>query len=210
MNLIKISVTLILFLSTILNPTRNFAQVTGVKYVLSFNEATGLFDAGIVIAEGQATSAVHRTQFNAQYSFLVPAGSDVNISKRYMPLQDHQEYKGFVPCDWKIASIVKSPEIMPDKDFYGIIPTLGPSAQYNDLKKNDTVRIFSIAVTPIPNNKGDVRLFENSKDPSATSKGMSGANFTNGFTIGGLQQRYAGNIVLKKKKSDKTKKMDKK
>ena len=172
-------------------------QVTAVKYFINHNDQTGLYDCHVIITEGNAKIISERTQFNAQYSIVVPTGSMVKIAHKYMPLQDHQNYTGKIPCEWRIASVIKSPEAMPEKDMYGIVPTLGPSAQYNDLKAGDTIKLFSIDVDPLPLKRNDVRLFENNSDPTSSALGMRGANFANGFTIGGVLQRYTGNFYPK-------------
>jgi hypothetical protein len=183
-----------------------YSQVTGVKYGVHKNAKNGHFDCYIYISEGEAKSAIHRTQFNAQYSVLVPAGSAVSMAERFMPLQDNQTYNGHTPCEWRIASVVRAPQIMPDKDFYGIIPSMGPTSQYNDIKAGDTIKLFSLSVIPSPKSSSEVRLFENNKDPVSSDAGMSGANFANGFTIGGLTQLYKGNFEFKQKNNSPSKK----
>ncbi len=172
------------------------SQVTGVKYFIQHNPKTNLHDCHLIITGGSATSAIHRTQFNAQYSIVAPTGSIMQIVERFLPLQDHQSYTGTKPCEWKIASVVRTPAATPDKDYFGIVPTLGPTSQYDNLKVGDTIKIFSISVEPKPKNVTDVRIFDNISDPNSSAAGMRGANFGNGFTIGGVSQCYTGNYTF--------------
>lgn len=201
-------VTILLLFSEITS-----GQVTGVKYFIRHNPKTNLHDCHLIITDGSATSAIHRTQFNAQFSLVAPAGSIMQIAERYFPLQDNQSYTGKDACEWKIASVIRAPQVTPDRDYFGIVPTLGPSAQYNDLKTGDTIRIFSVSVEPNPKNPADVRLFDNNTDPNSSAAGMRGANFGNGFTIGGLTQCYNGNYIytasIIQKNIDKSKSADK-
>lgn len=139
-----------IFIAFLLSPGIVSGQVTGVKYFIKHNTKTNLYDCHLIITEGSATSTIHRTQFNAQYSIVAPSGSIMQIAERYFPLQDHQTYTGTKPCEWKIASVIRTPEVTPDKDYFGIVPTLGPSAQYDNIKAGDTIKIFSISVEPKP------------------------------------------------------------
>lgn len=201
-----------IFIAFLLSPGIISGQVTGVKYFIKHNTKTNLFDCHLIITEGSATSTIHRTQFNAQYSIVAPSGSIMQIAERYFPLQDHQTYTGTKPCEWKIASVIRTPEVTPDKDYFGIVPTLGPSAQYDNIKAGDTIKIFSISVEPKPKNISEVRIFDNASDPTSSATGMRGANFGNGFTIGGITQCYTGNhtptSTSKQKFIDKSKNKD--
>jgi len=202
------------FIAILLSAGIVSGQVTGVKYFIKHNTKTNLYDCHLIITEGSATSAIHRTQFNAQYSIVAPTGSIMQIAERYFPLQDHQTYTGTKPCDWKIASVIRTPEVTPDKDYFGIVPTLGPSAQYDNITAGDTIKIFSLSVEPKPKNNSEVRIFDNATDPTSSGTGMRGANFGNGFTIGGVTQCYTGNYIYTPsnagKNSDKSKSKDSK
>lgn len=191
-------------LAFLLNSGIVFGQVTGVKYFIRHNPQTILYDCHLIVTEGSATSAIHRTQFNAQYSIITPTGSIVQIADRYFPLQNNQTFTGTDPCEWKIASVIRSPEVTPGKDYFGIVPTLGPTAQYNNLNTGDTIKIFSLSVEPKPKNISEVRIFDNATDPNSSAAGMRGANFGNGFTIGGITQCYTGNHSPASTKAQKT------
>ncbi len=182
----------IFFLPCMLN-----AQVQKVQYYLAYNESTCLFDFHIIIKQGQATSIPQRTQLNAQISVVVPTGSTISIERRYMPLQNNQNYLGTEPMVWQLASTILSPEAQPESDFYSIIPTLSPTSFYNNIATNDTIRLFSLAVSPVTNCGKGVRIFQNGVDPGPSAPGMFGSNFSNGFTLGGLANRYDGNAQPK-------------
>ena len=171
-----------------------FCQVNAVKYQMQYNKKTNEADVYLVIHEGKATEMKHRVQFSAQISIVIPKGVSPLISKRYMPLNDNQKYNGTKPCEWKIKSNVLSPEATPNVDYYSIIPFLDPSSFYNNLKKGDKIKLFSIAVAEDDATKvSQIRLFTNGKDPASDANGMLGSDFTQSFTLGSLTSIYKGN-----------------
>ncbi|MBK9152561.1 MAG: hypothetical protein IPM26_16965 [Saprospiraceae bacterium] len=149
---------------------------------------------------GSATTVAQRTQFNAQITLIVPASDSLIIVERFNPLQNNGSYMGTIPLDWVVSSTVFAPEAQPQSNFYSIIPSLSPTSQYNNLQTGDTVKLFSIRhfnkVTGlIPNDCGrSIRFFENGSDPDSSAPGMGGGDFKNGFTIGGIQEKYQGNL----------------
>ncbi|MBK8701460.1 MAG: cadherin-like domain-containing protein [Saprospiraceae bacterium] len=173
---------------------QGFSQVTGVKYLLKYNSTSCRFDACIVITAGSATTAPQRAQFNSQYSLVVPTGSSVSIAQNYNPIQNNQTYAGVNPLVWVISSSVLAPAAAPTLDFYSVTPTLSPTSFYNNITVNDTVRLFSVNITPFPNCGVGIRSFQNGVDPGSSAAGMNGGDFTNGFTIGGTSQDYQGNL----------------
>jgi hypothetical protein len=72
---------------------------------------------------------------------------------------------------------------------------LAPTAFYNDIKAGDEIKLFSLKVNPIVDCAEGVRLYDNQEDPNSGAAGMMGADFSNGFTIGGVEQKYAGNSL---------------
>ncbi|MFZ1705260.1 MAG: T9SS type A sorting domain-containing protein [Saprospiraceae bacterium] len=134
-----------------------------------------------------------RVQMNAQYTVVVPTGSTVVMAEKHMPLQSNQNYNGTIPMEWQLGSVVVSPGSKPESDFYSIVPTLAPTSFYNNLVPNDTVALFSLAISPITDCGKGVRLFDNENDPGPLAVGMNGSNFSNGFTMGGIQNKYFGN-----------------
>ena len=133
--------------------------VTGVKYQMRFDTTTCLFDCYIIITEGSATTAPQRAQFNAQYSIVVPAGSSIEVDTSYMPLIGNQTYTGTIPMTWALTNHVYAPCDQPQNDFHSIIPVLSPASFYNNLATGDTVKLFSLKVSPIPACASDIRIF---------------------------------------------------
>ncbi|MBK9735559.1 MAG: cadherin-like domain-containing protein [Saprospiraceae bacterium] len=170
------------------------SQVTAVKYQIRYNTTNCRYDCYIIITGGSATLSAHRAQFNAQYSIIVPTGSTFSVAQNYMPLQNNQTYTGVTPLKWAIGSTVFAPAAQPGSDFYSITPTLSPTSFYNNLATGDTVRIFSLAISPVTNCGSGIRIFENGVDPGSSAPGMGGGDFSNGFTIGGVGQKYTGNL----------------
>ncbi len=168
--------------------------VTGVKFQMRFDTTTCLFDCYLIVTEGSATTAAQRAQFNAQYSIVTPAGSFIEVDTSYMPLVGNQTYGGITPMQWTLTNHIYAPCVQPQNDFHSIIPVLSPASFYNDLNTGDTVRLFSLRVTPIPACADDIRIFKNGIDPSSSSPCMGSGDFNNGFTVGGPAQDYRGNL----------------
>lgn len=192
---IKFSYTslIVLFYCLILCNLKSNAQVWGVKYQIKFNPDNCLYEARLIIAEGTATSAIHRAQFSAQYSIVVPTTSQLIIEQSHMPIQNNQGYSGSSPANWLIGSFIQNPIAMPGFDFYSITPSLTPTSFYNNLATGDTIKLFSFSVNPLPVCGYGVRPFDNDTDPDSSAPGMGGGDFMNGFTIGGPAQKYQGN-----------------
>ncbi|MGB4841252.1 MAG: hypothetical protein WBP08_19750, partial [Saprospiraceae bacterium] len=140
-------------------------QVTDVKYQIRYNTSNCRYDCYLIIVAGSATTSQQRAQFNAQYSVVVPAGSSISVAQNFMPLQNNQNYTGTTPLRWILSSSVLAPGAEPQSDFYGITPTLSPASFYNNLVAGDTIRLFSLAISPVPNCGSGIRIFRNDIDP---------------------------------------------
>jgi uncharacterized protein YjdB len=194
--LLKITAFLFLFLYSWISD----AQVTGVKYMLKYNDTTRLFDMNLVITGGSATTKAHRTQFNAAISFVIPNTDSIAIVQRFMPLQNNGEYNGTVPMEWLVSYRINSPAAQPQNNFYSIVPSLSPTSHYNNLNTNDTIKLFSVRVFRLDGSTvnpcaDNIRLYVNGFDPHASDPGMYDTDASNGFTIGGISQVYTGNII---------------
>ena len=188
----KISLTVITLLSF---KFALLSQVTSVNYLIKYNDTTSKYDCYLLINSGYATTVAKRTQFNAQYTILTPSGTDLNISERFMPLQNNNTYNGTIPMEWNIGSIIRSPQSQPQNNFFSIIVSLSPTSQYNNLYSGDTIKLFSLIVNPLPQCKQEVRLFQTGVDPNSSAAGMGGADLSNGFTLGGVSQLYNANSI---------------
>ncbi len=170
-----------------------FSQVNSVNYHIRYNENSCLFDCCIIIMNGSATSPIQRAQFGSQYSVVVPTGTQVQIAQLHNPIQNNQTYNGTNPCVWNINSSVYSPAAQPESDFHSVTPSNSPSSFYNNLATGDTVVVFSLSLSPITNCGVGVRVFQNNIDPGASAQGMGGGDFSNGFTLGGISNKYSAN-----------------
>jgi len=172
-----------------------YTQIQSVDYSLRYNSETCLFDCYLIINEGKTKSTVSRAQFNSQISIVVPATSNVFVEESYMPLRDNQSYRSSEPVSWEITNELERPADLENSRLVSISPVLAPTAFYNDIKAEDEIKLFSLKVNPIANCADGVRLFDNQKDPKSVANGMMGADFSNGFTVGGVQQKYSGNSL---------------
>ncbi len=171
------------------------AQIKGVSYQLKFNEKTNLFDCYLVIKKGQAISPVERIQFNAQITLMVPSGSDFKIIQNHMPMQHNRSYDGYTPMPWNLSNKTVSPQDDAAHDYLSIVPQLSPAAYYDNVQEGDEIKLFSASILPVTNCGADVKLYENKVDLNSSARGMNGGDYSNGFTVGGVEQKYTGNEV---------------
>lgn len=179
---------LFIFLGTVA-----LAQVKDVSYQLEYNPQTCLFDCYLVINDGSAETIRDRAQFNAQITVVVPNGANMQIMETYMPLERNQNYDGELSTLWEISNYIEGPAAATKSSFFSVTPNLSPTSFYNDLKEGDRVRLFGMEITPLDNCADGVSLFNNGKHPYSGAAGMRGGDFSNGFTIGGVKQKYNGN-----------------
>jgi hypothetical protein len=83
----------------------------------------------------------------------------------------------------------------PQSDFHSITPTLSPAAFYNNLTAGDSIRLFSLSISPVTNCGSGIYIYRNGIDPGSSAPGMGGGDFNNGFTMGSANQLYTGNIT---------------
>jgi len=169
------------------------AQVTSVDYQLKYDTTECQYDAYIIINAGSATTIPQRIQFNAQYSIIVPTGTALTVTESYMPLQSNSTYTGVTPLTWSKGTPIIAPASQPESDFHSITPDLGITSHYNDLAAGDTVKIFSISVDTVFDCALGIRIYENGVDPDSDAAGMGMADFSNGFTLGSINQIYSAN-----------------
>lgn len=193
----KKSRTLTTLLTAFLFNSLVFGQtVSSVDFALKYDPMTCWYDFHIIIQEGYAEGIGQRTQFSSQISMVIPTGSTIEIVQLYMPLRSNQSYNGSVPTDWNLGPTISNPASSPNNDFISITPSISPSSQYNNIYAGDTIKLFSVAIAGAPNCGEGIRLFENGVDPNSGDAGMDGADFSNGFTIGGFAQLYNGNAPI--------------
>ncbi len=169
------------------------AQVTSVNYQMKFDTATCLYDCYVIINSGSAVTQQERTQFNAQYSIIVPTGIGLSLTQSYFPLVDNTNLDGTVPSNWVISAPTVAPAAQPGSDFYSITPSLAPTSRYNVLNSGDTVKVFSLQLDSTFSCAEGIRIYENGVDPTSSDIGMNNLDYSNGFTIGNTLQRYNEN-----------------
>ena len=170
------------------------SQISSVKYQLKFDESTGFYDVYLIAQKGNAKTIRDRVQFNSQISLVVPTSTKVAVAQSIMPIQNNFSMQGGKPMPWLVSSELVAPSVAPKNDFVAITPSMNPTSFFNEVKEGEAVKLFSLKVTPLPVCKSDIRLFENELDPSSDVFGMGGGDFNNGYTIGGIEQKYNGNI----------------
>jgi hypothetical protein len=111
-----------------------------------------------------------------------------------MPLENNINGKSTKPQRWNVSNRINNQ--LSGYDYVGLNPRLSPSSFYNDLNAGDKVKLFTFKVSPLPKCGEGVRLFDNNLDPSSTKSDMNGGDFRHGFTIGGVSQKYAGNLEM--------------
>jgi len=186
--------TLLLFL--FFNVVGFGQTVQSLDFMLKYDSTTCWYDFHIIILDGYAEGAGQRTQFNAQITIVIPTGTSIVFADKYMPLQANQNYTGTLPMDWNFGPTVSDPPSSPGNDFVSITPTLSPTSQYNNVYAVDTIKLFSVSITGDTNCGEGIRLYENGVDPTSSDEGMDGADFSNGFTIGGFNQLYYSNAPI--------------
>jgi hypothetical protein len=208
MKLRKLMLTLIM--GSIFCIYAGYGQVKSVRYQLRYNTTSCRYDAYLhfntypilpsnpLIIVGpndtvfsMATTPIDRTQFNAQLSIVVPSTTNVTIAQSFMPLTNNQTYTSTLPSPWTIGSTVVNPNN--GMKYISITPTLSPPCHFNNISNRDSVRIFSISVSSLAQCGQTARFFINGVDPGSNVAGMSGGDFSNGYTIGGLEEQYVNN-----------------
>jgi hypothetical protein len=170
------------------------SQITNLDYQIRYNTSTCHWDCYIIINGGSATSASHRTQSNAQYSIVVPTGSTVTRVTNFNPKQNNLNYTGTIPTVWSEGSRIVAPAAEPGSDFYSFTPSLNPTSWFNNLVAGDTIKLFSLNISPTTGCGSGIRIFRNGIDPPSSAPGMGGGDFSNGYTLGGIAQRYRANL----------------
>ena len=181
-------VLIILFYCSLLT-----SQITGVKFLLEKHSEKSAIDVYLVIVEGSANSLKERVQFGSQISLVIPKELTPKIAKSYMPLNDNQNYTGTVACRWNMFSKTISPSNNTECSYISITPELSPSSFYNNLKKGDKIKLFTLEFDGNQDCIAGVRLYENGLDASAEEKGMHGSDYSNAFNLGSIKSVYLGN-----------------
>lgn len=188
----KLIYVLILFCSIGINNLD--AQIEELKYLLQYNCETNQYDVNIKIMEGSASTVLQRIQFNSQLTILVPTGMSFEIVDRYQPLEDNQNYQGTIPNEWGTYSPIISPDGHEEYDFYSIAPNLTPASFFNNIDEGEEIMLFSFTVDGSSEYDDRIRFFNNKEDVELSF--YEGADLRNGYSVGGAQNKYKGNIHM--------------
>ncbi len=169
------------------------AQVSNIKYQLKYNSDSCWYDAFLIIENGSANTIPERTQDYSQFSVIVPAGTNINVIKNYMPIENNSSYTGTIPVNWFISGVVGGPSIEPNFDFYMFSPSLDSLSHYNNIYTGDTIKLFSLSVDTIFDCGSGIRLFENGTDPGPMAPGMGYIDFSNQLNLVGSSVLYDEN-----------------
>jgi hypothetical protein len=156
------------------------SQVTSVNYFMEFNYVDSTYDCFLIINAGQATNVPDRIQYNSNLTIVAPSNAPISIAENFNPLTTSGTPIQWVPTGSYNYSGSK---------YLSVIPTISPAGIYGYLYPGDTIKLFSIETTYYPLGcVNQLRFFENGVDPNP-----SGADLSNGFTIGSPEQLYSGN-----------------
>mgnify|MGYP000861595592 CR=1 FL=1 len=169
------------------------AQITKVKYLMSYDTAHCEYLVSLYIEEGQINSTIDRVLFNSQFSVVSAEDVNLTISRTYHPMIGPN---GTTPIRYEIAPPTVTPVNCSSQKFHRIYPIITPTAYFPEgLKAGDTLALFSIKSDKGTARCGfDIRLYENGVDPDASDPNMQGNDFSNGFTMGSPTQLYNGNL----------------
>jgi gliding motility-associated-like protein len=190
-----------------------FGQVTLVKYRLVYDTSSCKYAMYLHIAEGSATSVVHRSQFNSHISLVCSVNDSIEMGSSYNPITLSN---GPAPWILNTSNYNCGPAAQPQSCFFDIVPSLSNSPRYSVLSQGDSVKLFDFKIInrstlePVLPTACQlpVRIFKNfyednlppsaydplDFDPPSSAPGMNGGNFNNGFTLGSTTNIYGGNL----------------
>jgi len=76
---------LLLLIFTLLFSINTFGQVTGVRYLLTYDDATDDYTVSLVVDEGATNTALSKIQSNCQITIVIPSGAGLMITDRMQP-----------------------------------------------------------------------------------------------------------------------------
>ena len=168
------------------------AQVTSVDYLLDYNCETNLYEVKLKVLEGSATTIQERAQFNAEISFVVPTGTQLEIVELINPIEGNQYYEGTEATEWHLSESIISHKTNPMYDFHITRPKLTPASFYSDLSTGDEVILFICKIGDNDDHNPDYRFYNNETDyvkPFDWGLGVP----SNLFMLGSQNSIYKGN-----------------
>ncbi len=182
--------TALFFFGFILN---HHAQITKVKYLMSYDTARCEYLVSLYVEEGQINSISDRVLFNSQISVVSAEDVSLSLGRVYHPLIGPN---GTTPIRYEMVPPTVTPANCSSQKFHRIYPNITPTAYFPEgLSAGDTLALFSLKSDKATVRCGfDIRLYENGVDPDATDPNLLGNDFSNSFTMGSPTQLYTGNL----------------
>jgi hypothetical protein len=144
------------------------------------------------VISGSTTSInTSRVLYSSQIGFVVPYGVTLSEGNRYWPLKNNVPGTGSPsnpatpPISWSIFSFLSNPIQEDSLSYYTINSSPSPTAIFNPLVAGDSLILFEIVLSaPSHLCISKVRLFENASDPSSSTIGFGGRDFSTALKIG--------------------------
>lgn len=170
------------------------AQITKVKYLMSYDTSRCEYLVSLYVEEGQINSTADRILFNSQFSVVSAENVSLSIGRSYNPMMGPNSTN---PIRYEMVPNPVTPANCSSQKFHRIFPSLIPTAYFPEgLKAGDTLPLFSLKSDKVSTRCGfDIRLYENGVDPGANDPNMLGNDFSNSFTMGSPTQIYNGNLA---------------
>ena len=167
--------------------SKSYSQLKDVSFQLKYEKSSNVFECYLIVNDGDAYSKKNRIQYNSQITIVTPPETELKIVESFSPLQDNAMLNGTKSTKWTIGNEVKNSSSLSEYNLHSIIPSLSPTAYYNQLDKGSSVKLFSFSVNPMPECGEGVRLYDNNKDESSANF-YKGGDFSNSIFVGGLQK----------------------
>lgn len=169
------------------------AQIKDVSFQLQYDKDKSVFNCYLIVNKGDAYSKKNRIQYNSQLTIVTPKNSVLKMVESFSPLQDNAYLNGVKPLKWFVGNELKNISTINQSNIFSIIPTVSPTAYYNNLDQNSVVKLFSFSVSPMPECAQGVRLFDNNSDNGISTDEAKGGDFSNTISIGGLHSIVSSN-----------------
>lgn len=169
------------------------AQITKVKYLMSYDTARCEYLVSLYVEEGQINSISDRVLFNSQISVVSAEDVTLTLGRVYHPMIGPN---GTTPIRYEMVPPTVTPANCSSQKFHRIYPNITPTAYFPEgLSAGDTLALFSLKSDKTTVRCGfDIRLYENGVDPDGTDPNLLGNDFSNSFTMGSPTQLYNGNL----------------
>ena len=177
-------VVLLFILSIQFTPSN--AQVDSLKFQLKFNETNCRYEFYIKIESGTAESYPERILFNSIISLTMQEEITIDSLRGHMPLIGNINGDGTGnPTLWQTTNT----GIENANRYISITPSLSPTSSFDTIQANSEILLFDFVSSSIMPPPYGVSLVD-MDTPDLPSFAQQG------FTIGGINQLYSGNLPL--------------